>query len=102
MEVITETQENNHWKCLLKGNFTFADSSRFQVLLDDIKAVQPNEVTIDLSDTVYIDSAALGMLLVLKEATDEMKTKVIIAGARDQVLKVLKLSRFEELFTLAA
>lgn len=55
---------------------------------------------IDLSKTDYIDSSALGMLLVLRERAGGREAKITLKGYNHSIAKILSLSRFEELFDL--
>lgn len=93
-------KDHAHWRALLKGQFTFSDNTRFRELLDEVKQAPPTELIIDVEQVSYIDSAALGMLLLLRETATNTQMRTIIAGAGGQVLKIFELSRFGELFEL--
>jgi len=55
----------------LRGRFVFASHREFNDAVDAaLKTSEPN-VIIDLSDTVYIDSAALGMLLLARHRAEQ-------------------------------
>lgn len=54
---------------------------------------------IDLACTHYMDSSALGMLLLLKEtAGDEVKIELI--NPSEEVAQVLQVAQFNQLFTI--
>jgi len=55
---------------------------------------------IDLSNTTYMDSSALGMILLLKEHTDKLGGKVIIEKPNDSVSKILSIAKFESFVTI--
>lgn len=55
---------------------------------------------VDLSATEYIDSSALGMLLLLREYSGSNQGSVIIKGANANVEGILVVSNFNKLFTL--
>lgn len=57
------------------------------------------ELTVDLVDTRYIDSAALGMLLLLGEKTGGTH-KVRIRNAKGQPKEALEQANFDRLFTI--
>lgn len=99
MDIILH-QEQQGWRVLLKGSFTFNDTQGFRDLLNAITESPPEELIIDIAHVEYIDSSALGMLLLLKETTDRHQIHLMIAGASGQVLKVFAMSRFEEIFDL--
>jgi anti-anti-sigma factor len=53
---------------------------------------------LDLSRVDYIDSSALGMLILLKSEADKQGTIVSITGCQPYVLRVLKAANFHTLF----
>jgi anti-anti-sigma factor len=55
---------------------------------------------IELNALEYIDSAGLGMLLLAREAAQRHGRGITLAGARDQVARVLAVSKFDQLFLL--
>ncbi len=57
-------------------------------------------VEVDLSDTEYMDSSALGMLLNMQKTLKESVTTFKITHCRPQVLKVLTISRFDKKFEI--
>jgi anti-anti-sigma factor len=56
------------------------------------------EYVVDLKATEYIDSAALGMLLVLRESVGAAKVR--IANSRPAVRKILQIANFDSLFAI--
>ena len=57
---------------------------------------------IDLSSTEYIDSSALGMLLLLRERAGGDRSRISIRGCCAEVCHVLEVSRFQDLFDIQA
>ena len=55
---------------------------------------------VDLSQTEYMDSAALGMLLVLKEYADEHQGKVVLQRPSENIMKILNVANFDALFNI--
>ena len=55
---------------------------------------------IDMSSTDYIDSSALGMLLLLREHAGNESAKITIAGCSEDIKKIFSISNFEKLFTI--
>ena len=51
---------------------------------------------VDLSRTSYLDSSALGMLLLLRERCADVR----VENASDDVRKVLEIANFQRLFEL--
>lgn len=55
--------------------------------------------TVALSKTQYIDSSALGMLLLLKEHADKIRGTVVLRSPSEAAMKILKVANFESIFT---
>ncbi len=55
---------------------------------------------VDLSATEYMDSSSMGMLLQLKEYSDEGKPVSLING-NDSVRDILRIANFDKLFDIA-
>jgi len=71
----------------------------------DFRNVYRNEeagsaYTIDMSKTDYIDSSALGMLLLLREHAGNESANITISGCNDDIKKILSISNFEKLFKI--
>jgi len=83
----------------ISGRFDFSAHNQFS---DALKLAQ-NSVTaieVDLANTDYVDSSALGMLLMLRDRLTGDKKNIQIKNARNDVKKILEIVNFEKLFTL--
>ncbi len=58
------------------------------------------EYQIDLSQAEYMDSAALGMLLMIKEHAEAKGGTVTIIHPTEETHKIIKLAHFDKLFTI--
>lgn len=56
------------------------------------------KIVVDLRNTAYIDSAALGMLLILRDKALAAGQSVGIASAPGTVREILRIANFEKLF----
>jgi len=83
---------------VVHGKFNFACYEEFQRV---VGAEARPAYTIDLSHVTYIDSAALGMLLLLRERVNEDPKRVAIIGGTGQPADVLRLANFSSLFTMS-
>jgi anti-anti-sigma factor len=77
----------------------------FSVHQDFRKATQQastgvNGIVVDMTETDYVDSSALGMLLVLRDKVGENKEAISIKNAKPEVRKILDIANFDKLFTL--
>ena len=86
----------------LSGRFDFNAHrdfrSGYQSFIEDAAIKQ---IVIDFSKVTYLDSSALGMLLLLKQRADERKKPVALRNATDMVRKVLDIANFGRLFQIS-
>lgn len=94
------SKQTNSFLLQLSGNFTFNDNTKFRDLLNVIQESNVQNVTIGLEKLEFIDSAALGMLLLLNDAAKKKNIKITLSGAQGQIKKMLQLSNFDQLFTV--
>ena len=86
----------------LSGRFTFGDHTAFRdVLTNQVETITNGEqLTFDLSGVEFVDSAALGMLLLARETANRNAGGIVLRGATGQVQRMLDVSRFNLLFTI--
>lgn len=84
------------------GHFNFAqhaafrDASRAVLAVTDVKSIE-----INLMDADYLDSSALGMLLVLREqANDRGISRIHISNAKPVIRQIFAVARFEKFFDI--
>ena len=58
------------------------------------------EFIIDMSKTSYMDSSALGMLLLLREYLGKDNSKISITGCTKEISTILEISKFQNLFNI--
>lgn len=87
---------------LIKGHFNFAqhaafrDASKAVLALANIKTIE-----INLMEADYMDSSALGMLLVLREqASDHGIERILISNTKPGIRQILAIARFEKFFDI--
>lgn len=92
---------NNH-SCLVKlsGQFVFSDHAQFKEILNSAEEASVQHVTVNLAKVEFIDSAGLGMLLLLRDTCDKHKKRLTLKDPQGQVKKVFHISKFEHLFTI--
>lgn len=85
----------------LKGKFSFSDHSEFKNILSAVNSEPAvRQVNLNLKDLEYVDSAALGMMLLLKEGADKNSKKLVLLEVNGQVKKMFEVSRFYEIFDI--
>ena len=81
------------------GKFDFQLYDEFRASYADT-AGNGVEYVVDLSDTEYLDSSALGMLLLLREHAGGESSNIEISRASDEVRKILDVANFGKLFKI--
>jgi anti-anti-sigma factor len=86
----------------LQGRFDFSAHRELRdccgKLLD---AAEVNELDIDFGGVDYLDSSALGMLLLLKERADAARKRVALHNCKGTVRQVLDIANFGRIFSIA-
>lgn len=92
---------DNGDKLIIKvsGRFDFSDHKAFRNAYDS-NSGSVKTCVVDLSQTDYMDSAALGMLLVLKENAEANGANVVISSPSKNIQSILSVSKFESLFRI--
>lgn len=80
------------------GKFQFPMASDFRKAYTDIDQVQ--EYVLDLEDSDYLDSSALGMIIALWEFVERNKNRIKIINANEEVIQILESANFDQLVTL--
>lgn len=83
----------------VNGRFDFGVHNEFREATK-LAETSAKQIEIDLSGTEYLDSSALGMLLVLRDKLAGDKNAVRIKNPRAEVKKILEIANFDKLFTL--
>lgn len=81
------------------GRFDFSAHKEFRDATNQVVA-GIKKIEVDLSGTDYLDSSALGMLLLLRDKVSGDRNAISIKGARAEVKKILEIANFDKLFTL--
>ncbi|MGC2110344.1 MAG: STAS domain-containing protein [Candidatus Korobacteraceae bacterium] len=66
-----------------------------------VRADDSSFLIIDVSDMPYIDSAGIGCLVGAHVSRENSGRKLVIVGANDRLLTSLKVTKVDQLFTLA-
>lgn len=83
----------------VSGRFDFGIHQDFRKATEQASN-NVNTIIVEMGGVDYLDSSALGMLLVLRDKAGEAKGTVRIKNAKPEVLKILEIANFDKLFTL--
>jgi anti-anti-sigma factor len=83
----------------ISGRFDFSTHQDFRGSYEHIDA-KPSLFKVDMKETTYLDSSALGMLLLLRDHAGGESSNIHIINCSPDVTKILTISNFEQLFTI--
>lgn len=84
----------------LRGRFTFETHKTFRNAFDAELAAKCDKIIIDLGAVEYIDSAALGMLLLARERASAVGKQIELANCSGSAKAVLDIANFQKLFVI--
>ena len=84
----------------IKGKFDFNLVQSFRQAYAQMSE-KTIKVIIDLRETDYMDSSALGMLLNMKKTIDSQVETIEISNCQPQLRKILQISRFDKKFDIS-
>jgi anti-anti-sigma factor len=94
----TASENGNAVTISVTGRFDFSLHKDFRDAYRDKSPAA--KYTIDMSNTEYMDSSALGMLLLLREHAGGDKSSIVISGCQPDIKKILTISNFQKLFEI--
>ena len=83
----------------IKGRFDFAKHQEFRYAYEELNP-RPACVVVDLKEATYLDSSALGMLLLLREYAGGDESDIRVVNSNPDVRKILGTSNFDQLFDI--
>ena len=83
----------------IAGRFDFSAHKEFRDAYEGIQE-DPSHYLIDMAEAEYIDSSALGMLLLLRDHAGGDSAQVEIRNCTPDVKKIFAISNFDQLFAI--
>ncbi len=84
----------------ITGKFDFSAHQEFRNSYESLSP-KPESYVIDMRDTTYLDSSALGMLLLLRDYAGGENSKIKLVNCASEAKKILSISNFEQLFEIS-
>ncbi len=81
----------------VQGRFDFSAHKEFRASYVETEV---GRFVVDLADATYLDSSALGMLLLLRDHAGGDDADIEIVNCNTEVRKILTISNFEQLFEI--
>jgi anti-anti-sigma factor len=99
MSVVSEVSlDGQKLTISVKGRFDFAKHQEFRQSYEDKRL---SAVVVDLKEATYLDSSALGMLLLLRDHAGGDDSDVRVVNSSTDVRKILAISNFDKLFDIS-
>lgn len=84
----------------VQGRFDFSALQGFRSAYEKVQP-RPGKFIIDLKDSEYLDSSALGMLLALRDYSGGENADISVINCNPDVKKILVITKLDELFTVS-
>ena len=81
------------------GRFDFSSHQEFREAYEHYEG-RVQQYVIDMQATSYLDSSALGMLLLLRDYAGGDTANIVIRHCNEDVKKILAIANFDQLFTI--
>lgn len=94
------SKDENKLTIRIKGRFDFGNHQVFRDAYER-QAIKPESVVVDLREATYLDSSALGMLLLLRDHVGGDEPSVSMVNTSPDVRKILAIANFEKLFDIS-
>lgn len=96
------TRQDNQAILAIHGRFDFSLHAEFRKCSEEALDIHDaRQIVVNLSRVDYLDSSALGMLLLLREkAAGNSRNQVVLSGARGMVKQVLEVANFGRMFRI--
>ncbi len=85
----------------LSGRFEFSEHRVFKDILDEaLQSKDVDEVVVDLAAVEYLDSSALGMLLMFRDKAKSHSKRSSLANPSAAAKQILDIAHFEKIFPI--
>jgi anti-anti-sigma factor len=95
----TMSADGNELTITVQGRFDFSALQQFRGAYEKVN-LNPKSYVIDLKESDYLDSSALGMLLALRDHAGGDNANIKITNANTDVKKILVITKLDELFKM--
>ncbi len=98
MTISSNTSANgNELTITVQSRFDFSALQQFRNAYEKVNP-KPKSYVIDLKDSEYLDSSALGMLLALRDYGGGDEANIRIINSNTDIKKILVITKLDELF----
>lgn len=93
------TNDGDALTITVQGRFDFSALQNFRSTYEKVMP-KPNKYVIDLKESEYLDSSALGMLLALRDYAGGDSANISVVNCNQDVKKILVITKLDELFSV--
>jgi anti-anti-sigma factor len=97
---IKEAADGETLDIRIKGRFDFEMHEEFGAALERIKETKYKEYKIDFKEVTFIDSSAIGMLLLLRDVAGADNANIEIKHCNQEIREELEMANLHKLFSL--
>lgn len=99
--IVNGSEADNSDVIWLDGRLSMRDHHEFRAAYNNaIANPDAHEIRIDFGGAEYVDSSALGMLLLLRESASVAGKTVSLANVRGRVREVINIANLDKLFDI--
>ena len=84
----------------ISGALSFKDHQEFRQMVDEVMAMKPGKVAVDMAELASVDSAGLGLLVILNSRMKQAGATFKLCRANEAVARLLSIVQFEKLCTI--
>lgn len=84
----------------LVGQLTFESHLKFREVIDAVATLRASNISLDISGLDGMDSAGLGLLLLMQEKAEEIGALFQLLGPQGKVKDLITVSRFDTLIPI--
>lgn len=85
---------------LLSGRLEFTDHDSLPDIVELLNGEGTRRFVLDMEGLDFIDSAGIGMLLILQEEAEQRNIKLVVRGLHGDVKRSIDLARIGEVITI--
>lgn len=96
----TKHVKEQYCEIAIKGRFTFSDHKEFKNIFNLLSENNVQSIRLNFTNVEFIDSAALGILLLARDEAQKYSKNLVIQSPTGQVKQMFEVSRFYDLFNI--
>ena len=100
MSIKLNIADGNEAIVSIVGRFDFSTHAEFRQVLEALRVNKYAKYIVDMGAVDDMDSAALGMLLLLRDTVGGDKVDVHLVRCRNEIREMLRMANFQDLFRI--